>query len=79
MFLEKYQQTENNCFITNIQNCKILSSFEECGVCVDGYYSKNGTCVENPLELIYNCLKYVKIDRCHTCDQGYHLTLDYQC
>lgn len=62
------------CQATNISNCIIFSSYNNCSACASNYYLFNNTCIANPITPIQNCLTYSSLTACLTCQTGFFLS-----
>lgn len=62
------------CQRIEVQNCKVLDSFNKCKQCLPGYFvNELKQCQPNPKETIPYCLRYNSLTTCIACTQGYHL------
>ena len=72
-------EIEEKCSNFVIDNCLVAGSYNNCRACNPGYWLDNGICVENPIDLVKNCLRYESKTSCSECVQGFFLKSSSEC
>lgn len=67
------------CKAIDVMYCENFVSFEECKICVFGYYLDNGKCLQYPSEIIPECEEYDSFTSCFKCRDGYHINPSKRC
>lgn len=63
---------------TNVPNCRVYRSLNQCQECEPGYYVENFVCLKASTE-IANCAVYASQSTCSTCKTGYFVNSSGTC